>query len=861
MRKLRYSAVLKAVAVIVAAAAFTAAFFGGVLAVICWQNNVYLDGGGEFMQNSLEGVVGSMTKIRAELSLGDGRPPEFIGSLPFDSETEDGLLLTLRDRDGGVVYSTGPSLAEYAFGYSAVYSEEVKIKTHYPDRREEYLQSGFASASEATAEMNRLMEENGFEGIVKLTLLSASGKTGEAALGWSGSSDGGYGSYLLAPEGEYEAAEASDEPALMEIQTATTVTVGCGVYLNQEYTVVPPEVARILMGKAAVSFYNPNTGKNDTGYVVFNPNTGDYFVSASSGEASLLQDLIERTNFYLSQRSQFLNAVHSGEIWEITDISVSGEISPSADETYTATVYLNDGVGTTPAYMSDGTVRTNMTVSAVRTISRLSLLWPIVAGGSMLVFLISAIYLCCAGGNIRGAEGYKLSKLDYIPLEAYIIALCQVGFLLVECYIMFNYREALVKFYTQRLFTLAASAGIVFGSGLLLSMFILSLASRIKSRGLMKTSIIGGLIFAIIKLISLSKFIFGRIRFTWKAILFGAFVVLLDAGTVLVVLLSENLVIGIIIYAITHAFIIAAFAVWAAGFSNIREYIKKLKKGELNETVDRKFMNSELSQTASDLEGVSEGVKLAVDERMRSERLKTELITNVSHDLKTPLTSIVNYVDILSKDDIEDEAAKEHIGILKRQAARMKKLIEDLVEVSKATSKNISFSLERTDVNLLITQSAAEYEEKFEAAGLTQIINIPEEKITANLDGRLMWRVLDNLLGNIQKYALTGTRVYITVEDRGDDAVISFKNISRCPIDVSAEDLTERFVRGDSSRNTEGSGLGLSIAKSLCELMDVGFRITVDGDLFKAELTVKKCGDGELLEDASDSEERGAENG
>lgn len=182
----------------------------------------------------------------------------------------------------------------------------------------------------------------------------------------------------------------------------------------------------------------------------------------------------------------------------------------------------------------------------------------------------------------------------------------------------------------------------------------------------------------------------------------------------------------------------------------------------------------------------------------------------------------------------------------------MKKLIEDLVEVSKASSGNVAVNLERTDVNLLLTQSEAEYAQKFENSKLEAIVKIPERKMIASLDGRLMWRVLDNLYGNICKYAMPNTRVYITAEDVGNAVRVSFKNISRYPLEISGEDLAERFVRGDSSRNTEGSGLGLSIAKSLCDLQGVGFAITIDGDLFKAELIIPKIGDEDILEESPD---------
>ena len=230
----------------------------------------------------------------------------------------------------------------------------------------------------------------------------------------------------------------------------------------------------------------------------------------------------------------------------------------------------------------------------------------------------------------------------------------------------------------------------------------------------------------------------------------------------------------------------------------------------------------------------------AVDERMKSERLKTELITNVSHDIKTPLTSIINYVDLISKEDTDNEKIKEYTDVLSRQSERLKKLIEDLVEASKASTGNVDVSLAPCDVSVLISQSVGEYGEKLENAQLELLISKPEQPLMIMADGRLLWRVFDNLMNNVCKYAMPGTRVYMTLELSGGEAVVSIKNISKYPLNIKAEELMERFVRGDSSRSTEGSGLGLSIAGSLTSLMGGKFSVEVDGDLFKATLRFKK---------------------
>ena len=226
----------------------------------------------------------------------------------------------------------------------------------------------------------------------------------------------------------------------------------------------------------------------------------------------------------------------------------------------------------------------------------------------------------------------------------------------------------------------------------------------------------------------------------------------------------------------------------------------------------------------------------ALEEQMKSERLKSELITNVSHDIKTPLTSIINYVDLIKAEPVDNPKVQEYIAVLDRQSARLKKLTCDLVDASKASSGAMPVHLEDVDVCELLQQAVGEYSERLGAGQLTQVFDLPEEPVLIRADGALLWRVIDNLLSNICKYALPGTRLYISMERSGEQMTVQMKNVSRAPLNIPADELMERFVRGDSSRNSEGSGLGLSIAQSLTELMGGAFRLEIDGDLFKAKL-------------------------
>ena len=226
---------------------------------------------------------------------------------------------------------------------------------------------------------------------------------------------------------------------------------------------------------------------------------------------------------------------------------------------------------------------------------------------------------------------------------------------------------------------------------------------------------------------------------------------------------------------------------------------------------------------------------------MKSERFKAELITNVSHDLKTPLTSIINYVNLLNTTEQTDPKALEYIQVLERKSMRLKKLTEDLVEASKASTGALTVNRERISLAQLLDQALGEYEEKLEARHLSVVRTIPEGDSYVYADGRHLWRVMDNLLGNCAKYAMEGTRIYIELTRGKGSITLSMKNVSREPLNVPAQQLMERFVRGDSSRSTEGSGLGLSIARSLTELQGGQFHLVVDGDLFKAMVTLPQA--------------------
>ena len=331
---------------------------------------------------------------------------------------------------------------------------------------------------------------------------------------------------------------------------------------------------------------------------------------------------------------------------------------------------------------------------------------------------------------------------------------------------------------------------------------------------------------------------------TKKATLyFGMF-----AGAEFVILLMFNLlgteVTSALLFLLFLVNIFAFIVIYKVmmGVKEIETAEQKIIAGNLDYKLNTAGYKGDLKILAEGLNEIGTGLENAVNGRMKSERFKTELITNVSHDIKTPLTSIINYTDLLKKENIETEPVKGYIEVLDRQSERLKKLITDLLEASKASSGNIKLDIAEVDAGLMLEQVYGEYQNKFEKAGLTGIVTKPSETVFIKADANHLFRVFDNILGNVVKYAQPGTRVYIDLTQNDETITISFKNISKEKLNITGEELMERFVRGDRSRNTEGSGLGLSIAKSLANLMGGKLEIVIDGDLFKVEVRFNNQG-------------------
>ena len=442
------------------------------------------------------------------------------------------------------------------------------------------------------------------------------------------------------------------------------------------------------------------------------------------------------------------------------------------------------------------------------------------------LFLLLTLFCFCfsmaSAGHWAGREGIHLTWLDKIPVDVWLLTLLCAFFIGwdtlfyydVERQILFVSLMVPLTLLFLCVFAAQCKAGTVLRGTLIA--WVLRLAWRIVravGRGLRRMA--------------------AGLPLMWKTALVTVGLFFLE---MLLVLAGYGSVDGI--FVVMKLVELLAILYIALNLRILQKGGEKLAEGDLSQSIDTKPLIGDFKRYGQRMNELRTGMERAVQEQTKAERMKTELITNVSHDIKTPLTSIVNYVDLLQKVDVQPETAREYIAVLDRQSRRLKKLTEDLVEASKASTGNLKVELGPVDLGELLVQVTGEYEDRLRQAGISPVVQSPEEPIIAMGDGRYLWRIIDNLLSNVRKYALPGTRVYIDASVLDGAAVISVKNISRDRLNVSADELMRRFVRGDASRNTEGSGLGLSIAQSLAVLMHGKLSLTVDGDLFKAELSL-----------------------
>lgn len=439
----------------------------------------------------------------------------------------------------------------------------------------------------------------------------------------------------------------------------------------------------------------------------------------------------------------------------------------------------------------------------------------------LAVCLFLFIFLLCSMGHKEGVDGIYQCWLNKIPLDLFLALLA----LLLLAWASFLGDIWYIDFWYYIL--------LAFGTAALALTLLLSVAGRAKTPGFFKNTLIYKVFAWIFRGL-------GRIPMVWRtALVWGA---LCLAELFFTFMLGWNEEQYAVLWLLSRGVLTIVILYLASSLRLLQKEGQAIADGQTDykgKPIPRWL--PALKKHEENLQSIQSGIQKAVDEQTRAERMKTELITNVSHDIKTPLTSIVNYVDLLEKEDIQPEKAKEYVDVLNRQAARLKNLTEDLVEASKASSGSLPVHLAPTDVNVLLSQLAGDYIEKLEGAQLEPIFHPAPSQPVIQADGQLLSRVLGNLFSNICKYAMPGTRVYF--ESTADEKTVSltFKNISKYELNIPAEELMARFVRGDRARHTEGSGLGLSIAQSLTELQGGTFRIEIDGDLFKAVVTFPRA--------------------
>lgn len=443
--------------------------------------------------------------------------------------------------------------------------------------------------------------------------------------------------------------------------------------------------------------------------------------------------------------------------------------------------------------------------------------------GTLGLSVVCFVFLVCAAGHRRRIEDIVPTFIDMIPLDFLCAIIAVIEGVALAILIEIGRLDSIIL-----AIQLFIGIGVVMTGLVMLT--LLSFAVRVKMGKWWRNTVI---YWILAKLMHGLGFLWKNIGIVWKVItvqvVIGILVTLVGCSCGA----GEEFLVAMLI---TGIFTFPVLLGITLQFRKLQTGSRLIAAGDLQYKIDTTKMFWEFKKHADNLNRISEGMAHAVDERMKSERFKTELITNVSHDIKTPLTSIINYVDLLERTDIQDETAKEYLEVLERQSARLKKLIEDLIEASKASTGNLSVSIEELEANVFLTQILGEFEEKVAKAGLELIVTKLKEDIMLRADGRHLWRIVDNLMNNICKYAQPGSRVYINLEQTQDKVLLIFRNMSKSPLNITSEELMERFVRGDSSRNTEGNGLGLSIAKSLMELMNGKLLLYVDGDLFKVVL-------------------------
>ena len=480
----------------------------------------------------------------------------------------------------------------------------------------------------------------------------------------------------------------------------------------------------------------------------------------------------------------------------------------------------------------------------------------------IVAFLISFIYLIVSAGRRKGSEQIHLSRYDKIPGEVIVFIVVVAGVFFGTSNLFFDFASTVdyviyMNYYpfnpTELILSIFTILAVLFAEYLFLMIVLMRIVRRRKAGiGYWDTSIFHMLGEKAVCMYDARKEV-GRLLL----LLIGGIVCFLicsafASGYGLIAALG---VLGMIFIPFLMLKRLIQEAIWR---NRIYEGINHIAGGEPGYKINLDGMKSNERKAGEQINNLGEGLQIAVTQATKNERLKSELITNVSHDIKTPLTSIINYVDLIKRENIENEKVKEYIKVLDEKSQRLKHLTEDLVEASKANTGNLNLDMEKIDFMQLIHQTIGEFQDKFEERQLKTVVKLDKSPVWIYADGRRVWRVMENLLQNIYKYAMPQTRVYIESVTTSKKTTVTIKNISENPLNIPASELTERFIRGDVARTTEGSGLGLSIAKSLTELMNGTFELYLDGDLFRVSIGFDRMGVEKEAQKAEEEEKKKA---
>lgn len=612
-------------------------------------------------------------------------------------------------------------------------------------------------------------------------------------------------------------------------------------------------------------------------YNTFKPNTWFYTIADSSGkilESTLPEDLsglkaykIEVTNINYRQLLTSTPYVEEEIVeetveatttpWEDAEVETTAFTEPVRSYTVTADDIYSDGywdhenqtlVEVTyrlgklkycqvTVYLAEGALPEAQYWNILRNLVpfNFTLFW--ILGGSLIGFAACAVYLCFAAGRTPNSDQVRAGGLNKLPLDLYFAAIFFGGALLILLLIEgFEYMMADIPALAFPYGAILLTALCVLAEGFLLALVA---QSKMKHGYWWRNTLVGRFVRFC------GRWVFRGIKAAGSMlpiiVRWVGIILVLSIGAALSLVFVSNAWHDFWTFIWAMSFIsfcslilvVIAYGAWC--FGNLLKATRNMAQGNLDQKISTKSLLGSFGQMAKELNNLAEGSKIALERQIKSERMKTELITNVSHDIKTPLTSIINYVDLLKSAETEAER-NQYLEVLDRQSQSLKKLIEDLMDMSKASSGNVTLELTQIDVAEAVNQALGEFADKLDAVDLTPVFRHPEETITINADGKHLWRILHNLLSNACKYAMPGTRLYLDLMALEGKAILAIKNISKEALNMDAETLMERFVRGDASRNTEGNGLGLNIAQSLTQLQKGEMEILVDGDLFKVTL-------------------------